>query len=348
MTDADEGPPRGVNILGFLSLQAGLATACRMNVAAIKAAGFATVENDYPVCFFQDRCHIVYDTNYFHWHPDHWTLPAELLAPLMEHRRNIAYWAWETDRAPDSYREFSRRLSAVWVPSTYVERALGEMHCPVHIVPHAVKKPRRRASKGRKGRFRVLCAFDGKSRVERKNPWAAVRAFQLAFERMDEVELVIKAHSLSPEVRGALEAICAMDRRIVLQEGWMSAAELDQLYGRTNVYLGLQRSEGFGLHLAEAMAYGCVVITTGYGGHVDFIRDSLNGYLVPFKKVPITDDYYRGSQWADPDVHAAGERLAWVHDMWDGIALETLRLQASRIVETHSPAALSRRIASLL
>jgi glycosyltransferase involved in cell wall biosynthesis len=345
---SEEGPPPGVNILGFISLEAGLAAACRMNMAAIRAAGHATVENDYPVCLFQGGCRIVYDTNYLHFHPDHWTLPANLLEELMKHRRNIAYWAWETDRAPDSYREFSKRLHAVWVPSTYVAAALGEMHCPVHVLPHAVQKPRRRAAKGRSGKFRVLYSFDGKSRVERKNPWATIRAFQIAFDRMDEAELVIKAHSLPPEVREGLATVCAMDSRVKLMEQWIGADELTELYWKTNVFLGLQRSEGFGLHLAEAMAHGCVVITTGYGGHTDFIKDGFNGYLVPFKKVAITDAYYRGAEWAEPDVHAAAEKLTWVYDMWNGPAVESIRFNASRITQTHSPQVLQARIAELL
>lgn len=333
-----------------MSLQAGLAAACRSNATAIKAAGFDTVENDYPGCLYGDGVKLKYDTNYFHFHPDHWTLPQRLLQELKRYRRNIAYWAWETDRAPDLYREASKTLDAVWVPSTYVREALGEMHCPVHIVPHAVPTTSQNAPRrGRPGKFRVLFAFDGKSRIARKNPFGAIRAFQLAFPRMDEVELVIKAHALPVEIRDAIKTLAAADPRISLLEGWAPVEQVEQIYRKSQVFLGLQRSEGFGLHLAEAMAHGCVVITTGYGGHVDFIKDQDNGYLVPFKKVKITDQYYQGSEWAEPDIHAAAERLAWVHDMYDGPLMEQLRRRAWQTVKDQlSPQALVDRVKDLL
>ena len=48
-------------------------------------------------------------------------------------------------------------------------------------------------------------------------------------------------------------------------------------------YVSLHRSEGFGLTLAEAMAYGRPVIATAYSGNLDFM-DEHNSYLVPFRE----------------------------------------------------------------
>src|SRR2546425_1074766 len=92
-----EGPPHGVNIIGYLSLQAGLTAACRMNAAAIEATGLPVTMNDFPSCLqAPNALHAKYDTNYFHFQPDHWVLPTNLLAEIMLHRKSIGYWAWET------------------------------------------------------------------------------------------------------------------------------------------------------------------------------------------------------------------------------------------------------------
>ena len=76
-------------------------------------------------------------------------------------------------------------------------------------------------------------------------------------------------------------------------------------------YVSLNRSEGFGLTMAEAMAYGKPVIATNYSGNVDFMHQG-NSHLIPFKLVPISkgcDPYPVDAKWADPDIDAAAAAM---------------------------------------
>lgn len=332
-------------------MEAGLATACRMNAQAIKAAGFETVENDFPKSLLHpNRCTVRYDTNYFHFQPDHWNFPTNLLEQLMEGRRNIAYWAWETSRVPPLYLEWTKRLHQVWVPSRFVADALSGAHCPVHVVPHAIDVPEKIAeTQGSK--FRVLFCFDGKSRVARKNPFAVIRAFQEAFPDNADVELVIKAHALSLETMDALLAMSCHDPRIKPLCEYMEAQELEALYSGSRVFLSLHRGEGFGLHLAEAMARRLVVVATDWGGQLDFLKDGYNGFTVPCQLSTVHDAYYGRfpSQWAQPCIPKAADVLRFLRRHWGEEKIEEIRDNARHdVLRNLSREALIKRIQQLL
>ena len=147
------------------------------------------------------------------------------------------------------------------------------------------------------GRPIVLFTFDFLSTAERKNPWGAVTAFRQAFPRRpgdrDESPskrplLVIKSVNAGLRVADAerLRLLVAGDPDVLLVERRSTPAELDALFGHCDVYLSLHRSEGLGLTIAEAMCHAKPVVTTAYGGVVDFVDDSC-GYAVPWRPAVI-------------------------------------------------------------
>jgi glycosyltransferase involved in cell wall biosynthesis len=87
-----------------------------------------------------------------------------------------------------------------------------------------------------------------------------------------------------------------------------------QLMNSCDSLISLHRSEGFGLHLAEAMAMGKAVVATNWSGNTDFMN-STNSYPVEFKLVEIEEGYgpYRkGNVWAEPNLNHAVESLKQV------------------------------------
>ena len=75
--------------------------------------------------------------------------------------------------------------------------------------------------------------------------------------------------------------------------------------------MSLHRSEGFGLVIAEAMALGTTVITTGFSGNMDFCTEE-NCYLVDYEEIIIQHEQYPHVDWAigaEPSVISAAEKL---------------------------------------
>lgn len=231
----------------------------------------------------------------------------------------VGYWHWELPQCPLDWRHGLPFVHEMWVPSAFTAEAVRGVAGgrPVRIVPHPVAihglRPRPRAP--RPGRpFTALLIFNMASGFARKNPIAAIAAFQKAFGSDASCLLVIKVSNGDDFPNG----ICAMReaigraRNIVLINQTMSVAEMDDLYRDSDVVLSLHRSEGFGLTIAEGMLRGLPVIATNWSGSADFVTPHV-GFPIPYTLIPAIDPqstYQHPSMvWADPNVEAAADAL---------------------------------------
>ena len=90
----------------------------------------------------------------------------------------------------------------------------------------------------------------------------------------------------------------------------LDAAGMEELYLAHDVYLSLHRSEGYGLTIREALAYGLHVVATGWSGNMDFMVGE-RAHAVGYRLVPVALKRGAcrapGARWAEPDVgEAAG------------------------------------------
>lgn len=248
--------------------------------------------------------------------------------------RMIGYWAWELDRVPEGWAHEMRLADEIWVPSDFVAGAvrtrLPAVGPPVvRVVPHAVDAlpfgPRRTAADIAAARTRhglpdtafiAGFSFAMSSNYARKNPMAAVAAFQAAFPAGGATEacLVLRCNDADvwPPGFRELSAAAATDRRILLLDGKARRMPIGDLYLACDVYLSLHRSEGYGLNLAEAADLGTPVIATGWGLAAD-IAARPEVQQVGWRLVPVRDPQRAytepGAQWAEPDVADAAAKL---------------------------------------
>ncbi|MGO1120136.1 glycosyltransferase [Rhodovibrionaceae bacterium A322] len=238
---------------------------------------------------------------------------------LFKGRYNIGYWHWEFPKWPENWKPAFDLVDEVWAPCQFAlesyegvtDKKLATLPASVNI--EQVEELPRSYFGLPEDRFVYLFVFDSRSFLMRKNPWAALEAFQMAFpDRNTPVSLVIKVNNSDPSnpLWKAFVEVCARDPRVRIIDKTLYRSEILALIKSCDVLLSLHRCEGFGFTMAEALLLGTEVIATHYSGNRDFISEE-NAYPVSYtlETIPAADHQFgEGQHWATPDLdHAAAQ-----------------------------------------
>lgn len=234
-------------------------------------------------------------------------------------RYNIGCWAWELSQFPDEWCYAFRMVDEIWAMSRFTQQAIVEKaDCPVVWMPLAVefrgsKRLSREYFELPENKFLFLFFFDFRSYITRKNPYGAIKAFEMAFaknQNRKDVRLVIKVNGKDgheDKFQTFLESLAVLRDNIILIDKVMNDLEIRELLRVCDAFISLHRSEGFGRGLAEAMYLGKPVIATGYSGNLDF-TNPMNACVVDHLLIPVKTDEYpygEGQMWAEPDLNQA-------------------------------------------
>lgn len=352
-------PPSGVNVVGYLDSTGGLADRARELVACLRAMDVGVSEWPLPAPDGRSEDHrerTVYDTTVAVVTAVQMATARVQVPEAFERcRRTIGYFFWELAAVPDEQHWGIGLVDEIWTPTSFVHDAYrSATERPVRVVPVPIAPPtpsgRDRAWFGFGDEVVFLANFDYLSSMQRKNPAAAIDAFERAFPAGDEqVRLVVKSiNADSCRVdRDALAAHALGDPRVELRDGRLDPDDLAALIAAADVFVSLHRSEGLGLHLAEAMWLGTPVIATGYSGSLDVTGEA--AALVDHRLVAVSGggDAYTGGVWAEPDIdHAASLMSELAAD--GGARLRLAERARSRMASQPDRADAGRRIRSLL
>ncbi len=233
-------------------------------------------------------------------------------------RYRIGYWHWELPKLPQSWSATAELFNEIWMSSEFSARiARDTLKRPVRVMPPVVKPlpagPGRQALGLPEAELLVYSAFDMRSSLARKNPLGNVMAFKQAYGRDPGIRLLLKANRLDmhdPLYEILRAAINDHPNITLINEIW-PAEKVHHVIQQVDVILSLHRAEGYGLTLAEGMAYGKVVVATGWSGNMDFMTADCS-MPVGFDLVPIRDPqrvYGGDGQWAEPRLDEAVEAL---------------------------------------
>lgn len=349
-------PLFGVNLAGYLRAELGIGEVARQMIGALDAVDVPVL----PVGLFAPNSRQGH--GYVAASHERNPFPVNLICVnadglpgfaketgegFFEDRYSIGVWWWETSELPARFSDAFQYVDEVWVGSRFVADALAErspvpvVHVPIpmHFAPAA---PLRAGEHRWPDAFTFLFSYDYNSVFRRKNPLAVIEAYTNAFGPEDGAALVLKSINHTFDAGGhrrVREAIAGREDIVVI-DGYLDAREKDRLMASGDCYVSLHRSEGLGLTMAEAMAYGTPVIATNYSGNTDFMTND-NSYPVGYELVPIgpdADPYPADGVWAEPDVAQASRLMREVFEHPDEARRRGARA-AEDMRATYAPAA---------
>jgi hypothetical protein len=237
------------------------------------------------------------------------TMVAMMIPPMvkgwLEGQRPIIFTMYETTDCPAQFRAL-QDFEMVLVPCDANVEAFSRWHSDVRKVQLGIdSKVWKQTARPQDGPFTFLTSGSD----PRKGVDVTVAAFQRAFSRSDDVQLLVKFPTPSP-------VQIPNDPRIKVVSGFLSTEEEIRLYGSAHCYVGLSRGEGFGMMPLQAMAQGCPTILTDAHGHAEFAE---YGVGVDTTLVPASD-YMRfgeAGDWWEPVLDDAVDKLRFVYDNYD-------------------------------
>jgi len=278
-----------------------------------------------------------YDTVIMHVMP-------ELYPKLREEgKRNVAYTVWETTKLPAHWGRPISHVDLMLVPSKFNEKLFCLPDGPsVYRVPHMLSWQAQFANQSpdaikqfrqRLGVVETTTAFFCLGAwAPRKAMLETIHCYLSTFTQSDDVCFIVKTDKTGTEftdsgARRDRKMVEILDdvlgeynnpATVILIDQFLSDAELALFYAAGDCYFSLTHSEGWGLGLYAAAEFAKPIITTGWGGQVDFLPRDL-AYLVDYKMVPVNElpgweSYSSEQEWAQADDQHAQQLLRQVHN----------------------------------
>lgn len=232
-----------------------------------------------------------------HSYPPIWQWPAS-------DRTKVVYiQPWEYTKVPFEWQyKFETFADALIVPSNYVAKVFangGLKPEKLFVVANGYNKELFNTNDDNsdskyvnKDNFNFV--YVGNSQW-RKGLDILINAWKDAFKKFDKACLVIKDN---PKIYGQsniLNEIIKMQYKtgcsdVVYIDEDLSDKEMAALFKASDIVVHPYRAEGFGMHVQEAMACGCVPIVSADGPTDDFVTNE-NGFILPIERrsVNITD-----------------------------------------------------------
>ncbi|TZG00269.1 glycosyltransferase (plasmid) [Chryseobacterium panacisoli] len=322
-----------VNYHGFFDGNFGISEATRLNALALETIGIKVNRINYssetferidtgseassPINVFHININFI--NNFFSKNQD---------LNLKDHY-NIIYWAWEFPEVSDKVVEILNVFDELWVPSDFCVNIFTKYTgIPVIRFSHPIQKMAE-SKDFELSRYSIssdakiyLTIFDSLSTTIRKNPEATLEAFTTVFKEDKNSVLIVKTHNLerSKDAQKALEAYNNIPNVIIINEHF-SKEKLHSLIQQSDVLISLHGSEGFGLTMAEAMAYGKIVVGTGYSGNLDFMNIN-NSFLIQYDFIKTSNTkglIDEGLTLARPSLKDAVEKLQYIKNNFENL-----------------------------
>lgn len=319
----------GLNLIGCIRAEIGLGQSCRLLASEIDHTELPYSIKDFLLdgeLRAEDHSWdhkiqeaLPYNINLLHIEPMDLIMAYMKMEPeVWDYRYNIAFWLWELEEFPESWKKSLDLVDEIWTPSEFASSCIRRVtDKPVLTIPYCVTAPTEEQYNREyfdlpEDKFLFLVMYDTNSTMARKNPMGAIQAFQRAFSPEDRrVGLVLKMNNPRQEDLEELKASFGAYQNVYYITEIMDKVVVNSLIRAVDVFVSLHRAEGFGLVMAEAMLNGTPCIATNWSSNTEFMNEEV-ACMVDYEFTILeqtSPPYEKGARWADANIETAASYM---------------------------------------
>lgn len=360
----------GLNLIGCIRAEIGLGQSCRLLANEIDHTDIPYSIQDFLLdgeLRAEDHSwdhkiqeDLPYNINLLHIEPMDLIMAYMRMEPeVWDYRYNIAFWLWELEEFPESWKKSLDLVDEIWTPSEFASSCIRKVtDKPVLTIPYCVTAPteeqyNREYFNLPEDKFLFLVMYDTNSTMARKNPMGAIKAFQQAFSPEDEnVGLVLKMNNPRTEDLEALKASFGDYKNVYYITEIMDKVVVNSLIKAVDVFVSLHRAEGFGLVMAEAMLNGTPCIATNWSSNTEFMNEEV-ACMVDYTFTVLektSPPYEKGARWADANIDTASaymKKLATEPEYYEELAVKGKAYVEEKLGMEQAVTAIQKRIGEI-
>lgn len=233
-------------------------------------------------------------------------------------------------------------IDKIWLPTKFNIETFsksGVDKSKIDLVHYCIDTTKYRpisySDENKRFRFTYIADFS-----PRKNLLSLINAFCNEFGPEDPVELFIHTTSgnmaLIENFINENKGLLGNRGNVIVNTTKMTGQDIVKLMASSNVYVSVDKANGWGMPCMEAMALGKLAITVDWSGSTEFMFKS-NSLLIEPSGLEVVDaesalnqPYYIGQKWAKVETDTIGKVLKNAYSNWD--ALEEVRRSGRRDV----------------
>ena len=215
-------------------------------------------------------------------------------------QKHFGFCVFETINPPVDWAPLMNNMDEIITASAFNKNIFQScgVKCPIHVVPHCFDEELFNDSVKSPGRYRQVTFVSCGTWKRRKNWEMLIKGWYQAFEVQNNVCLLIKTEkpgelaALVQNVKQSSEWRSKSTAPIYCEEEPICDFEdIPKILRKGDIYVNASLGEGFGLSGLHAMALGIPVLTTRFGGSLEYAKSDLCTYLEPkrYSNLPTMD-----------------------------------------------------------
>lgn len=242
-------------------------------------------------------------------------------------KKHLGMCLFETMNPPKSWVDMMNEMDGILTASDFNKRIFqaNGVKVPISNIPHCFDPKMFNKDVAHNGRYNMFTFFAMGTWKIRKNWEPLIKAFYDAFEDRDAVCLVIKTDKpvLLKEMVERVKRTCEWRGKNTAPiyadtSTHCNFEDIPSIMRKGDIFVNPSLGEGFGIPGMHAMALGIPVLTTKFGGALEYAKPEHTTYIEPkhYKTYPTMDNIpqFRNCIWPVVRIGEIRDKLRFMKD----------------------------------